>query len=251
MMWLRSKGLTTLALGGALVLMGGSLALGDINLALQGVTEECATHTLGVDLVASSDSGESQSISAMDVIIAWDPAVLQLLGIDSDGPYPYQWLFSGFTNDHGLDGLNDTWTDGNALYTAMAQLGGPAAWAPPEGLLVIRFLFKKLHVGNPTLVSIPASFGNYTHTVVYDGVIPGLDVTGTLTPTTVLPNATGDTDCSGVIDFGDINPFVMMLANPEQWIANYPGCNFYNGDINCDGSVDFQDINPFVALLSS
>ena len=231
------------------MLSGVSLAPGDINLALQGVTEQCAARTLGIDLVASSDSGESQSISAMDVILSWDAAVLQLIGLDPNGSYPYPWLFSGFTNDHGLDGLNDTWADGNALYTAMAQLGTPA-WAPPEGLLVTRFLFKKLHVGDPTLVSIPAAFGNYTHTVVYDGVVPGLDVTGTLTPVTVLPVATGDTNCTGVIGFDDINPFVLMLSNPAQWIANYPGCNFYNGDINCDGSVDFRDINPFVALLT-
>ena len=225
--------------------------LANINLELQGVAEDCATRTLSINLYAISDSEESQSISAMDVILAWDPVVLQLRGIDNEGPYQYQWLFSGFTNYHGLDGLNDTWADGNALYTAMAQLGGPPAWAPPEGLLVTTFLFGKLHVGTPTLVSILDSFGNYTHTVVYDGLIPGLDVTGTLTPVTVLPNATGDTDCSGAIDFGDINPFVMMLSNPEQWLDLYPGCNFYNGDINCDGYVDFGDINPFVALLSS
>ena len=131
----QSNGWITLALGGAVMLSGVSLAPGDINLALQGVTEQCAARTLGIDLVASSDSGESQSISAMDVILSWDAAVLQLIGLDPNGSYPYPWLFSGFTNDHGLDGLNDTWADGNALYTAMAQLGTPA-WAPPEGLLV-------------------------------------------------------------------------------------------------------------------
>jgi hypothetical protein len=251
MRWSQSNGVMKVALGGVLVLAAGRLAPANINLALQGVTEECATHTLGIDLYAISDSEESQSISAMDVILSWDAAVLQLTGVDSDGPYPYQWLFSGFTNDSGLDGLNNTWTDGNALYTAMAQLGGGPAWAPPDGLLVTRFLFRKLHVGDPTLVSILDSFGDYTHTVVYDGLIPGLDVTGTLTPVTVLPSATGDTNCSGAVGFDDINPFVQMLANPEQWIETHPDCNFYNGDINCDGTVDFQDINPFVALLSS
>ena len=187
----------------------------------------------------------------MDVILSWDPAVLQLRGIDSNGPYPYQWMFSGFTNDHGLDGLNDTWADGNALYTAMAQLGGPPAWAPPEGLLVTRFLFRKLHVGGPTSVTMLADFGNYTHTVVYDGFIPGLDVTGTLTGTEVLPLATGDANCDGVIDFGDINPFVLAMTSLQAWQNAYPACNWQNVDINCDGSVGFGDINPFVALLSS
>jgi hypothetical protein len=227
--------------------------LADINLELRPVAEPCAARALTVSLYAVSDTAQNQSIAAMDVILSWDPAVLQLTGTDNSGPYPYSWLFSGFSNDQGLDGLNNTWGDGNALYTALAALGSPPvpAWATPEGLLVVTFKFRKLHVGTPTTVAILPSFGLYSHTVVYDGFVPALDVTGTLSPVSVLPLTTGDLDCDGVIGFRDINPFVLILSNPSQWQTNYPTCDFDNGDINCDGSVNFRDINPFVTLLSS
>jgi hypothetical protein len=60
----------------------------------------------------------------------------------------------------------------------------------------------------------------------------------------------GDLNCDGVVNFGDINPFVVRLSNPAAYQAAYPGCPDANGDINGDGAVNFGDINPFVALLS-
>lgn len=60
----------------------------------------------------------------------------------------------------------------------------------------------------------------------------------------------GDVNCDGAVDFRDINPFVLLLTNPDAWHATYPGCPMINGDINGDGVVDFRDINPFVLLLS-
>ena len=60
----------------------------------------------------------------------------------------------------------------------------------------------------------------------------------------------GDLNCDGVIDFGDINPFVLALSDPAGYAATYPNCNVANGDINGDGHVDFGDINPFVALFN-
>jgi hypothetical protein len=64
----------------------------------------------------------------------------------------------------------------------------------------------------------------------------------------------GDLNCDGVIDFGDINPFVMYLTDFGAWLANYPACNPLNGDINGDGVYgqgSFGDINPFVDLLTT
>jgi hypothetical protein len=64
---------------------------------------------------------------------------------------------------------------------------------------------------------------------------------------------TGDVNCDGVIDFGDINPFVLYLSNNAGWLAAFPGCNPLNGDINCDGTYgqgEFGDINPFVSLMT-
>jgi hypothetical protein len=68
-----------------------------------------------------------------------------------------------------------------------------------------------------------------------------------LTPVGLL---VGDLNCDGAVDFGDINPFVLILADPAAWQAAYPSCPAANGDVNGDGSVGFGDINPFVALLA-
>ncbi len=65
----------------------------------------------------------------------------------------------------------------------------------------------------------------------------------------VPPNGLGDVNCDGVVDFGDINPFVLVLSNPAAYVDAYPGCPLENRDINCDGQCDFGDINPFIALF--
>jgi len=61
----------------------------------------------------------------------------------------------------------------------------------------------------------------------------------------------GDLNCDGVVNFGDINPFVQALISPASWAQTYPGCNVLNADVNEDGVVNFADINLFVALLSN
>ncbi len=72
----------------------------------------------------------------------------------------------------------------------------------------------------------------------------------------IIPAVTtcvGDVNCDGVIDFGDINPYVLYLSNFVNWQATFVGCNPLNGDINCDGTFgqgSFGDINPFVSLMT-
>jgi hypothetical protein len=66
----------------------------------------------------------------------------------------------------------------------------------------------------------------------------------------VAARVPGDLNCDGVIDFDDINPFVLALSDPNGYYAAYPYCNVWNGDCNSDGVVDFDDINAFIALLS-
>ena len=64
------------------------------------------------------------------------------------------------------------------------------------------------------------------------------------------PPPTGDVNCDGTVDFGDINPFVQALADPSGYAATYPLCDALQADCNDDEVVDFADINPFIALLS-
>jgi hypothetical protein len=64
---------------------------------------------------------------------------------------------------------------------------------------------------------------------------------------------TGDLNCDGSINFGDINPFVQYVSNYAAWVNAHPGCNPLNGDTNCDGTYGqsaFGDINPFVRIIT-
>ncbi|MEW6197820.1 MAG: agmatine deiminase family protein [Planctomycetota bacterium] len=72
-----------------------------------------------------------------------------------------------------------------------------------------------------------------------------------VTVTVIGEALTGDLNCDGLVDFGDINPFVLALTNPAAWQAAFPGCPVLNGDVNLDGVVNFGDINPFVRLLTN
>jgi hypothetical protein len=66
------------------------------------------------------------------------------------------------------------------------------------------------------------------------------------------PPCIGDLNCDGMIDFADINPFVLYLSDQVSWTAAF-ACDPRAGDINCDGTYgqwSFDDINPFVTLMT-
>ncbi len=150
-------------------------AQANINLDLRPDSQTVLTgSTVELSLFAVSDNAQNQSISAMDVILVWDPSKLQLTGFSNSGN-GYNWLNSGFLYPGGL---NATYSDGDAIWTSFAQLGNPA-YATPTGLLVTKFQFQALVASPPTPVAIPRSRGGYT-TVVYDGSQSNQDVTGTL-----------------------------------------------------------------------
>jgi hypothetical protein len=60
----------------------------------------------------------------------------------------------------------------------------------------------------------------------------------------------GDMDGDGIVGFGDINPFVLALSNPQLYKDTFNLDQNIVGDINQDGVCDFGDINPFVSMLS-
>ncbi len=61
----------------------------------------------------------------------------------------------------------------------------------------------------------------------------------------------GDADCSGAVDFFDIDPFVAKLGCPDFGVDCDGPCPWQNADVDADGDVDFFDIDPFVARLST
>jgi len=60
----------------------------------------------------------------------------------------------------------------------------------------------------------------------------------------------GDLNCDGTVDGFDIQPFVLALTDPDEYVNQYPNCDVMNADCNGDGSVDGFDIQPFVELLT-
>jgi hypothetical protein len=231
--------------------LAASLAAGapaGVNLEWRPVGGFCVGVTTLVDLYAVSSDGETnEDMSAMDVIVSWDPAVLQLLGVDNTGN-PYTWLFSGFSNDSGLDGLNNTFNDGNALYTAFAQLGNPA-FATPAGLRVTRFRFRGLIAAASSTIDMPLTMGSFSRSAVYDGTIPGLDILVLRDAETVQVTSRADCNCDGLVNNFDIDPFVLAISDPAGYAIAYPACNYWNADVNCDGLVNNFDIDPFVTCI--
>lgn len=59
----------------------------------------------------------------------------------------------------------------------------------------------------------------------------------------------GDMNCDGRVNFTDINPLILALSNPEEYIHRFPDCDISHGDCNGDGGFNFDDINPFIRLL--
>lgn len=142
-----------------------------------------------VRLFAVSDTGEDAPTSGMTVVLSWDPARLRLL-VNVDpctagpcDPGTYDWLQSYFPDDSVLDGLNDSFDDGDAFYSALAQLGAdntPVATA--DGLWVTSFRFAAIGSGVAEIRIEDSCDGCSAETTVSDGLVPGLVVTGTLGP---------------------------------------------------------------------
>ena len=60
----------------------------------------------------------------------------------------------------------------------------------------------------------------------------------------------GDTNCDGLINNGDIDPFVLALTSPAYYATAYPDCPILSADCNEDGQVNNGDIDAFIALLA-
>ncbi len=58
----------------------------------------------------------------------------------------------------------------------------------------------------------------------------------------------GDTNCDGLVNNGDIDPFLLALTDYAAYADAYPGC--HNADIDGDGLVNNGDIDPFVVALA-
>jgi hypothetical protein len=187
-----------------------ALGQSDVDMSLtpstQNVTPGCVAC---VDVVLST-AGTS-AVSAVDVIISWDPAEVSLV---QAVPNPaYSWLATGFLNDP--DGINDDVTDGQALYTALASPLSPISVPPSANIVTFQFMV----IGDAEIEVLP-SLGTFGVTKVV-GTSPGEILTG------VLPGAAvGVTTAIGTwTDLGGASPGVAgfpVLTGTGTLASNCP-----------------------------
>jgi len=186
-------GLKTVSLLAALMLS--SPAWGNINLEWRPEHQTVPLdHTIRIGLYAVSDNQQVQTLAAMDVIFAWDPQAMQLSGLDDTGGPDL--LYSGFPDDpYGLNEVIPP-QDGDGIYTAWARFGKPVG-ATPEGTLITTFLFTAEGEDPGAELTILKEAGNPPgRTIVFDGEVPGKNVTGTLGSATV---AIGNFPCALIV----------------------------------------------------
>lgn len=143
-------------------------------------------------IFAVSDGSGSQAVGSIDAVFSWEPTVVELLEVIApctQEPCPagtYLWSQLDFPNDESLDGLNNTWADGNAYLQAVAQPGGfNSAFATPQGLRVATLTFRAKGGGAAT-IRFHALLGSFSHTRVFSGQFAGLDITGRIDSQTIV-----------------------------------------------------------------
>jgi hypothetical protein len=60
----------------------------------------------------------------------------------------------------------------------------------------------------------------------------------------------GDLNCDGAPNAFDIDPFVLVLTDPDAYAMMYPDCGAALADANGDGAANAFDIDAFVELLT-
>ncbi len=200
---------------------------------------------------ATRPDGAVQSIAAIDAVVRWDPLVMELVGVVDNGPYG--WAQSGFPDDSALDGLNDTFLDGDAKYTALAGLADPAM-APPSGLLVTTLRFVAHATDEATGIWLEPAWGPYSRTQVFGGDAPNHIVTGDLCDAGIAVVWPQECDGDGDVDLYEFHRLqacytgsVPLESGPTA--PAYPPdaelcCAAF--DYDDDGDVDASDFKNFV-----
>jgi hypothetical protein len=189
-----------------------------------------------VDIVTSSNSGAAAQFDALDAVILWDPAVLELLGKD-DTFAGADFFICGFLPDP--DDVNDDLTDGDGIFTALAFPGAPVTVPPAPGTLIVTSLiFRVLAPAPATVVDLLDSIGVFGET---RALLVGADVTGAIAGTGPFPvgSCDADIDADGDVGFPDL---LILLSD---W-GPCSGC--CPADLDFDENVGFPDL---LILLSN
>jgi hypothetical protein len=184
----------------------------------------------------ADNGGSNEKFSQIQAVVVWDPRYLKLLGVVNNGPY--KWMYSGFYPDSELDGLNDTFDDGNAYYHAWRNFGSLPE-ATPHGLLVTTFEFEALAATRGVEIGLIRDYTEWSHTRVFDDVIPGYDIAGDLGSVSLRISSgqcQGDLDGDGDVDLADLSILLGCYGRNES-------C----GDTDGDGDTDLADMSLLLA----
>lgn len=258
-----ARALQLIAVTGALFTTGAS-ALATIHLELRPSSPTIAPgEPLELGLYAVADGNTPQLMGAADILFQWNPAVLRLDGLTQAGATSLLLSFFPLTDPWGnINGGHSPPTGGTGFYEAYANLGAPAS-IQPTGTLLTTFRLTALAAAPNTVVAIIPSAGNNGHTVVYDGTVPNLPVTGTLGSATIRIGAAcapADANCDGVVNNFDIDGFVAGLlfrdegSAPGVYLATGAAQQCWEdrgcwGDVNGDQAFNNFDIDPFVLCI--
>ena len=189
----------------------------------------------------SSDGVSDVTMSVIQVVFEWDPDSLTFLNIDNNGPY--DWGASGLPNE--FCGINDTWTDGDALYLASIPFLADPALATPEGLLVTTFRFQATSETLVNQIDIVLTGNLLCDSMVLHGKIPALHISGDLgfarVRVTDTPYTPGDGNSDQMIDLFDFELFQACVTGPNGGLL--PDCHFFDFDLDLD--VDLIDFYWF------
>lgn len=175
--------------------------------------------TARLDIFLTSQGPGSAAFGAVDVVLAWNPSELELLGFDNSEA-AYSWLLSGFFPDP--DGINADLLDGDALFTALAQ-PTTAALAPlAPGMRVTSLTFRPLvSLPNGSPVSIVPSLGMFGRSRVLSFFVPGLEITGNLgAPGGAFTCPIGTTSCSPAVPNSSGMPGVISIVGSPSVQVN-------------------------------
>jgi hypothetical protein len=194
------------------------------------------TIRLGLFAVGQPDG---TTLSGAQIVFAWEPAYLQLVGLDSMGGASL--LVSGFPVS-GSGGLNEVSPpqDGDGFYIALANLGTPVP-ATASGTLLTTFLFEGVSDTSPTtdVAILPSGGSPEQISKVLDGTVPNFDVTGELTGVTIrVATCVGDIDGDADTDIFDFAIFAPNFGRNDL-------TPFTGGDLDGDGDCDVFDFSIF------
>ena len=150
--------------------------------------------------VTRQDLAATASLVAVDCIVGWNPAHLRFVSITGAGSIP---LASSYLPTPAVDytGINEIIppADGNLLYYALTPLGAPRA-VPEAGVQIVTFRFESIGLFTTTSIDVIDNLNILypTETVVYDGVVPGVDDFGIGYSATIT-----QLDCSTIFWYRD------------------------------------------------